>query len=110
MKNCSLEVVEYERDMFQVEKSKQDEYFAKMKQDSYATRFIDLLAEVQNGLHPEMLDKNNRISKVKAREYLGIKTSGNFSNKVLNKSDVISYCQVRNIDLTGQYIKLPKVG
>ncbi len=109
MKNCSLQVIDYQKDTFQVEKSKQDEYLKKLQQDSYATKFIEFLAEIQNGLHQDMIDKDNRISKVKAREYLGIKTSGNFSNKVLNKSDVILYCQVRNINLNGQYIKLPKV-
>lgn len=109
MKNCTLEVIDYERDLFQVEKSKQDEYFAKMKQDSHATRFIELLAEVQNGLHPEMVDKQNRISKIKIREHLGINSSSNFADKVLRQTEVISYCQVRNIDLNGRYIKLPKV-
>jgi len=109
MKNCSLEVVEYERDMFQVEKSKQDEYFAKMKQDSYATRFIELLAGIQNGLHKEFVDEQNRISKIKVREHLGINSSSNFADKVLRQTEVISYCQVRNIDLSGRYIRLPKV-
>lgn len=110
MKNCSLEIYEYKEDMFQVERSKQDEYVETLKKDSYATKFINLLAETQNGLHPELLDCNNRISKIKAREFLGIKSSGNFSNKVLNKSEVIFYCQVRNIKLDGQYIKLPQTG
>ena len=96
--------------MFHVEKNKQDDYVEKLKQESYATKFIELLSDVQNGLHPELLDKNNRIPKIKVREYLGIKTSGNFSNKVLNKSEVMFYCQTRNISLTGQYIKLPQVG
>lgn len=108
MKNCSLQVVDYEKDTFQVEKSKQDEYFAKMKQDSYATRFIELLAEVQNGLHPEFVDEQNRISKIKVRGYLGINSSSNFADKVLRQTEVISYCQVRNINLNGRFIKLPK--
>ena len=110
MKNCRLEIIEYIDDMFHVEKNKQDDYVEKLKQESYATKFIELLSDVQNGLHPELLDKNNRIPKIKVREYLGIKTSGNFSNKVLNKSEVMFYCQTRNISLTGQYIKLPQVG
>lgn len=110
MKNCQLEVVEYKEDMFQLERTKQDDYVDSLKKDSYATKFINLLAETQNGLHPELIDKDNRISKIKAREYLGIKTSGNFSNKVLNKSEVLFYCQTRNIKLDGQYIKLPSTG
>ena len=81
-----------------------------LKQDSYATKFINFLAETQNGMHPEFVDEQYRISKVKAREYLGIKSSGNFSNKVLNKSEVILYCQARDITLSGQYIRLPCTG
>lgn len=108
MKNCSLEVVEYQKDTFQVEKSKQDEYFTKLKQDSYATKFIELLAGIQSGLHKEFVDEQNRISKIKVREHLGINSSSNFADKVLRQSEVIFYCQVRNIDLNGRYIRLPQ--
>lgn len=110
MKNCTVETIDFENDMFIMEKSKQDDYVETLKQDSYATRFIEFLAETQNGLHPEFLDEKHRISKGKLREYLGIKTSSNFADKVLRKSEVISYCQVREIDLSGQYIKLPNTG
>lgn len=110
MRNCIVETVDYDSDMFIMEKSKQDDYVETLKQSSYASKFIDFLAEVQNGLHAEFVDEKHRISKIKAREYLGIKSSGNFSNKVLNKSEVISYCQARNIQFTGQYIKLPETG
>lgn len=110
MRNCIVETVDYGSDMFIMEKSKQDDYVETLKQSSYASKFIDFLAEVQNGLHAEFVDEKHRISKIKAREYLGIKSSGNFSNKVLNKSEVISYCQARNIQFTGQYIKLPETG
>lgn len=108
MVGCKLEVIEYENDQFIIEKSNQDEYIENLKKNSYASRFIDFLADIQNGLHTEYVDKNKRISKVKVREFLGLKTSGNFSNKVLNKTEVISYCEARNIDLSGQYIRLPK--
>lgn len=110
MVGCRVEVVDYENDQFVIEKSSQDEYVENLKKNSYASKFIDFLADIQNGLHSQYLDSNNRISKVKAREFLGLKTSGNFSNKVLNKTEVISYCKARNIDLSGQYIKLPNVG
>lgn len=110
MKNCIVETIDFENDMFIMEKSKQGDYVETLKQDSYATRFIEFLAETQNGLHPEFLDEKHRISKGKLREYLGIKTSSNFADKVLRKSEVISYCQVREIDLSGQYIKLPNTG
>ena len=110
MENCLVETVNYDSNMFIMEKSKQDSYVEALKQDSYASRFIDFLAEIQNGLHPEFIDKQYRIPKVRVREYLGIKSSGNFSNKVLNKSEVILYCQARDINLSGQYIRLPYAG
>lgn len=110
MKNCNLEVIDYEKEMFQMAESKQDKYLGELQKNSYATKFIELLAELQNGLHPEMLDSENRISKKDARLYLGISSTANFSNKVLRKTDVISYCEVRNIGLQGQYIKISKAG
>lgn len=110
MKNCTVETIDFVNDMFIMEKSKQDDYVETLKQGSHATRFIEFLAEIQNGLHPEFLDEKHRIPKAKLREYLGIKTSSNFADKVLRKSEVISYCQVREIDLSGQYIKLPNTG
>ena len=109
MKNCHVEVIEYDMNKFEMEYSKQEDYVNNLKKDSYATRFINFLAETQNGLHPELVDEQYRISKVKAREYLGIKSSSNFADKVLRKSDVISYCQARDISLNGQYIKLHHV-
>ena len=110
MRNCSVEILEFDTNMFIVKKSRQDEYVDTLKQDSYAARFIVFLAELQNGMHTEFLDNQHRIPKIKIREYLGIKSSGNFSNKVLNKSEVILYCQARDISLSGQYIKLPYIG
>ena len=110
MINCQVEVIDYDDSKFIFEKSKQDEYFEELKKESYASKFIDFLAETQNGLHDDFLDSNMRISKVKIRIYLGIKTSGNFSNKVLNKTEVIRYCEARNISLSGQYIRLPATG
>lgn len=108
MQNCTVEIEDYVDDIFTFEKSKQDDYVEILKKDSYASKFIDLLAETQNGIHPDLIDKEGRIPKIKVREFLGIKTSGNFSNKVLNKSDVISYCKARDIDLNGKYIKLSR--
>lgn len=110
MKNCIVETIDFENDTFIMEKSKQDDYVETLKQDSYATRFIDFLAETQNGMHPEFLDAQHRILKAKIRSFLGIKTSSNFADKVLRKSEVILYCQARDIQLAGKYIKLPDVG
>lgn len=108
MQNCRLEVLEYNDETFIFEKGKQDKYLEDLKKDSYAAKFIDFLAGTQNGLHKEFFDNKGRIPKIKIREHLGIKSSGNFSNKVLNKTEVISYCKARDIDLSGQYIRLPK--
>lgn len=110
MKNCNLEIIDYQQDVFQMMENKQDKYLEDLQKNSYATKFIELLAELQNGLHPELLDADNRISKKDARLYLGINSTANFSNKVLRKTEVISYCEVRNIGLQGQYIKIPKAG
>ena len=110
MKNCIVEMVDYDTEMFIMGKSKQDDYVETLKQDSYASKFIDFLAEVQSGLHSEFVDKKHRIQKAKVRDFLGIKTSSNFADKVLRKSEVISYCQARDIQITGQYIKLPETG
>ena len=110
MKNCNLEVIDYQKDVFQMIDNKQDKYITELQKNSYATKFIELLAELQNGFHPELLDNSNRISKKDARLYLGINTSANFSNNVLRKTEVISYCEARNIRLQGQFIKIPKAG
>lgn len=110
MKNCSVETIDFDSNMFIMEKSKQEDYVETLKKDSYAAKFIDFLAETQNGLHAEYLDEKRRISKAKVRELLGIKSSSNFSDKVLRKSEVITYCQAREIGLTGQYITLPNTG
>ena len=97
-------------DRFVIAKNRQDEYIEELQKESYATKFIDFLAEVQNGLHTDFVDDKKRISKVKVREYLGIKTSSNFNSKVLKKTEVIRYCEARSILLSGQYIKLPMTG
>lgn len=109
MKNCIVETIDFENDMFIMEKSKQDAYVEELKQDSYAAKFIDFLAETQNGMHSEFVDEQHRILKAKIRSFLGIKTSSNFADKVLRKSEVILYCQARDIQLSGKYIKLPDV-
>lgn len=109
MQNVNIEIIDYEKDTFVLERTKQDDYIEELKKDSYASKFINFLAEIQNGMHIEFLDSQRRIAKVKVREYLGIKSSSNFADKVLRQTEVISYCQIRNISLNGQYIRLPDV-
>lgn len=110
MKNCNVEIMEFNHNTFIMERSKQDDYVEELKQDSYAAKFIGFLAETQNGMHPEFIDSQHRISKVRVREYLGIKTSSNFADNVLRKSEVILYCRARDIQLTGKYIRFPDAG
>jgi len=109
MINCSVETVDFDSDVFIMEKNKQDDYIETLKQDSYASKFIDFLAETQIGLHPELIDEKKRIPKAKVRQFLGIKSSSNFADKVLRNSEVILYCQARDIQLTGQYIRLSNI-
>ena len=97
LKNCQYKVLSMDDDRFVIAKNRQDEYIEELQKESYATKFIDFLAEVQNGLHTDFVDDKKRISKVKVREYLGIKTSSNFNSKVLKKTEVIRYCEARSI-------------
>lgn len=106
MKNCKVETIQISDNTFKYERGKQDEYIDELKKESYANKFIKLIAEIENGKHEKFSVYNGRIPKKVIREYLGIKTSGNFSNKVLNKSDVISFCKARDITVNGQYIQL----
>lgn len=105
MKNCKVITVEIQDDTFQFVKTRQDNYFDELKRDSYASKFITLIAEIQDGKHEDLFDHKGRLSKKTIRDYLGIKTSGNFSNKVLNKSEVISFCKTRCINTDGQFIQ-----
>lgn len=111
LKGCSVTVIEENR--FQRLWTKQDEYVAELQKKSYATKYLDLLAELQNGMHEELMykDKAGNIhvgvySKKSIRNYLGINKASIFTNKVLDKPQVNTYCKMRNIDASGQYIKL----
>lgn len=107
LKNCKVETINYADGVFKYESNRQEEYISKLKREGYAAKFVRLLAEIQSGLHREMVDSRGRIAKAKIREYLGIHSSSNFSRKVLAKTEVIEYCQNRHIDYNGRYIKLP---
>lgn len=108
LKNCKMETIDYEDGFFKYENSRQEEYVSRLKQTGYAAKFISLLAEIQSGLHREMVDPQGKILKMKIREYLGIHSSSNFSQKVLAKTEVIEYCQSRHIECKGKYIHLPR--
>ena len=86
--------------------TKQDKYVETLIDNSYASRFIQLLAELQQGKHEELSHSKGIFKKKTIREYLGINSAVSFSNHVLNKSNVIEYCTTRNINISGQTIKL----
>jgi hypothetical protein len=105
MKNCKIELHDINTDEFNYVNQKQESYVKQLKDNSYASQFINLLVYVQNGIHPLIsIDDNNRISKQEVRKYLGIETSSNFNAKVLKKTNVISFCETRGINLDGKYI------
>lgn len=115
LKGCEYKCIE---DVgFECEETKQDQYISKLQDISYASRFIKLLAELQDNRHPHLLhkDKCNKTveytyRKKTLRECLGISDSGNFHKNVLNKTNVMTYCKTRNISLKGQYVKIPQNG
>jgi hypothetical protein len=90
--------------------NKQDKYIKSLQEKSYASKFKQLLAELIEGEHKELeYDSHYGLYTKKAiREYLGIRNPTLFSNKVLAKTDVITFCKVRNINTSGKYIKFAK--
>lgn len=84
--------------------TKKDKYIDILKENSYASKFIQLLAELQEGKHQELSCGNGKYKKKVVRVYLGITDAGNFNRYVLKKSNVIEYCQTRHINLSGQSI------
>ncbi|MCI2190623.1 MAG: hypothetical protein LKK42_00255 [Oscillospiraceae bacterium] len=88
--------------------NKQDVYIKSLQESSYASKFKQLMAELINGEHME-LECNSQYglyTKKSIREYLGISNPTVFSNKVLAKTDVVTFCKIRNINTAGKYIKL----
>jgi hypothetical protein len=90
--------------------NKQDKYIKSLQEKSYASKFKQLLAELIEGEHKELeYDSHYGLYTKKAiREYLGIRNPTLFSNKVLAKTDVITFCKIRNINTSGKYIKFAK--
>lgn len=112
LKNCQVNRIDGDNFKFEFKRTDQDNYIDKLQENSYASRFITLLAEIKEGKHQDMLHKNKKgevipftYSKITLREYLGIDTSAKFSNRVLNKTEVVSFCEDRNINLEGKYVK-----
>lgn len=110
LKGCNVKVINIDEKEFSFINTKQDQYVQELQNDSYASKFMELMVHLISFSHSQLsFDKNNRIAKREVREYLGIKTSSNFSKKVLNKTNVISFCNTRGIYTDGKYIEF-KVG
>lgn len=92
--------------------TRQDRYIANLKNNSYASMFKALLAELSYGKHKNLIHNENDdyfIFKKKCiREYQGINDAANFRHQVLDKTDVIAYCKSRGILTHGQCIQIPK--
>lgn len=112
LKNCQVKEVVGDNFEFEFKPNRRDEYIDKLRENSFANKFITLVAELQDGKHEELLhdEKNNigyRYKKKAVCQYLGI-NSTNFSHYIGNKTNVVQFCDVRGIAITGQYIVIPK--
>jgi hypothetical protein len=101
--NCNVKIIDDININFIC--SKQKKYIDKLKKKCFANKFIQLLAELQQGQHNELEHSSGTYKKKILRDYIGIKNASNFNQQVLLKSDVISYCKTRNIIIESQYIK-----
>ncbi|WP_027398376.1 DEAD/DEAH box helicase family protein [Anaerovorax odorimutans] len=105
LKNCTVKTID---DLnFEFNYSKRNEYIGKLKQNSYASKFIQLMAELLDRQHSELEDKDYKYRKKVICKYLNI-DSANFSHQITSKTEVIEYCKQRNISLSGQFITLPQ--
>lgn len=112
LKNCQVEVVDDIGIKF--DRTKKDEYIESLQNRSYANQFIKLLAELQDGKHVELLykDGNKKIGynykKKDLCEYLGLNNT-NFSHQIGNNTEVIYYCNERQISMSGHYVVIPDI-
>ena len=97
---------------FAYKETKQKQYFARLRDNSYANKFKSLLAEISFEEHRELIYEYNenyvKLKKKSIREFLGINDAGNFKHQVLDNTDVITFCKTRGIETQGQYIQVPK--
>lgn len=103
LKNCMVKTIDDVE--FDFVYTKHEAHNNEQKENGHAGKFIKLLAELQDGQHPELLCGNRTYKKKILREYLKIKSAKDFNNKVLSKTDVIQYCRTRGINILGQYVK-----
>jgi hypothetical protein len=104
LQNCNVSVID---DVdFILEPTRYEEHVGNLKANSHEQKFIKLLAELQSGKHSELLAKDkkgniiqNTYAKITLRNYMGINSSSNFSDKVLNRDEVIKYCKARSIEI-----------
>ncbi len=106
LKGCTVKQESVTTDDVGYIPTKQDKYIQTLVENSYADKFIQLLAELQQGLHKELSCGNGMYKKKAIREFLGITTAKSFYNHVLSKTRVIEYCETRNIFCSGQNIMI----
>jgi len=112
LSGCTLETLT--ADEFIIKQNKRDIYNQKQKEQSFGTKFMNLIVELQGGKHPELqytdkkgITHKGKYKKSTIREYLGIGNKNNFNMTVLSKTDIITFCKIRGINTDGQYITLP---
>jgi len=108
------EVITTSEKSFKYKKTKREEYIQELQNNSHAAQFKELIVELMNGKHQELLYTDKHGAKVagtyakkKIREFLHIAKPSNFSNRVLANTDVVEFCNTRGVTVSGQYIKLP---
>ncbi|ABR48990.1 hypothetical protein Amet_2840 [Alkaliphilus metalliredigens QYMF] len=88
------------------EKSKQKEHLQEhnqnQKDNSYSTKFIDLMQEIKQGNHKELID-GRKIKKLVICEKVGLDIN-KFRRRIGNNADVLDYCNKNNILIKGQNV------
>ena len=113
LKGCKVETVS--GDEFVTKYTKQQQYDERRKDQSYATKFMALVMELEYGKHAELQYTNkkgvvfhSKYKKAAIGKYLGIDKTNIFRDKIMSKTEVITFCKAHEIDTSGQYITLPQ--
>jgi len=92
-------------------------YDERRRETSHATRFKQFAVEVMAGQHQDLLYRPSRgecipgrYKKKTVRDYLGVKGTTNFQKYVLERNDVVTFCDARMIRISRNYIDFPVVG
>ena len=115
-----LPEIKYYENTIKFEKTKQDEYNIERRDNRQGMQFIKLSIEITQLKHEDLQKtKKNRkgefeivtglYSKQNIRNYLGITSKTQFSDKVLKDMDVMDYLQRHNIISAGQSLNYTNV-